>query len=177
MGAGEMSKRTEALRPGINLAPKEAAEARRLRRLGHQIDQIAAKLQAPHEEVEKALCQMRMPRPETTRGTLNITLAAHAAVARERRGNEPLWLVFDRMLDELFVLREKSSKATPAAPPSKKSPFLPLFDRMNASHWSISQLGIAPNGSMPVIAPISRFGCEGVALALKKRSVKPPLFL
>jgi len=134
MGAGEMSKRTEALRPGINLAPKEAAEARRLRRLGHQIDQIAAKLQAPHEEIEKALCQMRMPRPETTRGTLNITLAAHAAVARERRGNEPLWLVFDRMLDELFVLREKSSKATPPAPPSKKSPLLPLFDRMNASH-------------------------------------------
>jgi hypothetical protein len=27
--------------------------------------------------VEKALCQMRMPRPETTRGTLNVTLAAH----------------------------------------------------------------------------------------------------
>ena len=39
--------------------------------------QIATALSVATEEVEKALVQMRSPRPETTRGTLNVTLAAH----------------------------------------------------------------------------------------------------
>ena len=48
-----------------------------LRRQGHEPEQIAKALNVPLEEVEKALVQMRMPRPETTRGTLNVTLDAH----------------------------------------------------------------------------------------------------
>ena len=51
---------------------------------------------APVEEVEKALVQMRSPRPETTRGTLNVTLAAHKLIMTERRGDEPIWQTMDR---------------------------------------------------------------------------------
>lgn len=68
-------------------------------------EHIAASMGEPLEEVEKALVQMRMPRPETTRGTLNITLAAHSVVLKERKGDEPLWQTFDRIVDELLRLR------------------------------------------------------------------------
>jgi hypothetical protein len=104
-GSGEMSKRTEALRPSIMLSAKEVTEARRMRRSGAEAYDIAEILHKPLEEIEKALVQMRMPRPESSRGTLNITLAAHRLVMQERRGDEPLWQTFDRMLDELLNLR------------------------------------------------------------------------
>ena len=104
-GSGEMSKRTEALRPAIALTPKQATEARRLRRAGHAPEAIADALALPLDEVEKALVQMRSPRPETTRGTLNVTLAAHRLVMQERRGEEPLWQTVDRLLDELLRRR------------------------------------------------------------------------
>jgi hypothetical protein len=108
-GSGEMSKRTEALRPAIALTPKQAAEARRLRRAGHQPEMIAEALALPVDEVEKALVQMRSPRPETTRGTLNVTLAAHRMIMQERQGDEPLWQTMDRVLDEL--LRRRADEA------------------------------------------------------------------
>lgn len=115
-GAGTMSRRTEALRPTILLTPKEVAEARRLRRAGAEPDAIAAAMGKPQDEVEKALVQMRMPRPETTRGTLNVTLAAHKLVLAERRGDEPLWQTFDRIVDELLRLRATAArKEKPAA--------------------------------------------------------------
>jgi len=104
-GSGEMSRRTLALRPEIGLTPQEASKARTLRRQGHAPEAIAARLGAPVEEVEKALVQMRSPRPETTRGTLNVTLAAHRFVMAERRGDEPVWQTFDRLVDELIRLR------------------------------------------------------------------------
>jgi len=111
--AGEISRRTEALRPVIMLTPKEAATARQMRRTGQSPEQIAAIMDKPLDEVEKVLVQMRMPRPETTRGTLNVTLAAHALVMRERRGDEPIWTTVDRLLDELLRLR---AMQTPSAP-------------------------------------------------------------
>ncbi|MEI6246234.1 MAG: hypothetical protein WCQ64_14460, partial [Acidobacteriota bacterium] len=64
----------------------------------------------PGAEVEKALVQMRSPRPESTRGTLNITLAAHRFVAGERQGDEPMWQTFDRLVDELIRLRAATAK-------------------------------------------------------------------
>ncbi len=106
-GAGDMSRRTEQLRPAIMLSPREVELARRMRRAGQEPDAIAAALGFPLDEVEKALVQMRMPRPETTRGTLNVTLAAHRVVLAERRGNEPLWQTFDRLVDELLRLRSQ----------------------------------------------------------------------
>src|SRR6476620_5743553 len=72
-GSGEMSRRTQALRPDIALEPREAAKARALRRQGAEPAAIAAHFGVPVEEVEKALVQMRSPRPESTRGTLNVT--------------------------------------------------------------------------------------------------------
>lgn len=110
-GAGEMSRRTEALRPIIALTPKEIAAARTLRRQGHEPGAIADALQKPVDEIEKALVQMRMPRPETTRGTLNVTLAAHRVIMAERQGTEPLWQTFDRIVDELLRLRAGASRA------------------------------------------------------------------
>ena len=113
-GAGDISKRTEALRPAILLTPKEVTEARRLRRAGIEPGAIANTLGKPLDEVEKALVQMRMPRPETTRGTLNVTLAAHRVVIAERQGDEPLWQTFDRLIGELLQLRKDA-----APPPSR----------------------------------------------------------
>jgi hypothetical protein len=115
-GAGEISRRTEALRPAIALTPQQVQAARALRRSGLAPDIIAEKLGAPLDEVEKALVQMRMPRPETTRGTLNVTLAAHRLVMAERRGDEPIWQTFDRMLDELLRLRAEAEKRAAPAP-------------------------------------------------------------
>jgi hypothetical protein len=117
--AGEMSKRTEALRPPILLTPKEVQEARRMRRSGMDPHAIAETLGKPMDEVEKALVQMRMPRPESTRGTLNITLAAHNVVMKERRGNEPLWQTFDRIVDELLQLRAQAEGKPALAAPSR----------------------------------------------------------
>lgn len=104
-GAGEMSHRTAALRPAMALTPEEAGKARALRRKGTDPEAIAARFGVPLEEVEKALVQMRSRRPETTRGTLNVTLAAHRFVLAERLGEEPLWQTVDRLLDELIRLR------------------------------------------------------------------------
>ena len=120
--SGEMSKRTEALRPAILLTPKEVQDARRMRRSGLDPSVIAESLGKPLEDVEKALVQMRMPRPETTRGTLNVTLAAHRFVMRERVGNEPLWQTFDRIVDELLRLRDEGAKPKPRAARSGASP-------------------------------------------------------
>lgn len=104
-GSGEMSLRTQALRPFIALEPREATKARKMRRGGAEPSEIARVLGVPVEEVEKALVQMRSPRPETTRGTLNVTLAAHRMIMQERVGDEPVWQTIDRMLDELLRRR------------------------------------------------------------------------
>lgn len=128
-GAGEISRRTEELRPAILLTPKEAAEARRRRREGEAPPLIAAAMGKPLDEIEKVLVQMRMPRPETTRGTLNVTLAAHRLIMRERRGNEPIWTTVDRLLDELLHLRG-AARPEPAGPRRGKpsaSAALPLL--------------------------------------------------
>lgn len=126
-GSGEMSRRTAALRPAIALTEAESRKARALRRQGVAPEEIAAHFGVAIEEVEKALVQMRNPRPETTRGTLNVTLAAHRFVLAERQGDEPLWQTMDRLLDELIRLRAATA-GTPArrrAPPAPAEGLLP----------------------------------------------------
>jgi hypothetical protein len=121
-GAGDISKRTEALRPTLLLSPKEAASARQMRRSGLSAPEIAAAMGKPLDEVEKVLVQMRMPRPETTRGTLNVTLAAHRLIMRERQGDEPIWTTMDRLLDELLRLRQlQRDQDDTALPRSRRS--------------------------------------------------------
>ncbi len=72
---------------------------------------------------------MRSPRPETTRGTLNVTLAAHRLIMQERRGDEPIWQTVDRMMDELLRLRNAASMKRPRAPKPAQKPAadLPLL--------------------------------------------------
>ncbi len=115
-GSGEMSRRTQLLRPAIALSDRQVTEARRLRRAGAAPEAIAEAMSLPLDEVEKALVQMRSPRPETTRGTLNVTLAAHRLIMKERIGDEPIWQTMDRMVDELLRLRAA------AAPPRRRNP-------------------------------------------------------
>lgn len=124
-GSGEMSRRTQQLRPSIALDPKQAAKARRMRRAGADPAAIAEAMDVAVEEVEKALVQMRSPRPETTRGTLNVTLAAHKLIMQERRGDEPIWQTVDRMLDELLRLRAAPVAKRPR--PAKPDAELPLL--------------------------------------------------
>ena len=133
-GAGDMSRRTVALRPTVLLSAKETTQARRMRRAGAAPAEIASALNKPLEEVEKVLLQMRMPRPETTRGTLNITLAAHRVVVAERQGNEPMWQTFDRLIDELLRLRSEAARHAPKpraaeGPRHRTEPTLPGFER------------------------------------------------
>jgi hypothetical protein len=123
-----MSRRTAALRPAIALDPAAATRARALRRQGLEPEAIAARFGVAIEEVEKALVQMRSPRPETTRGTLNVTLDAHRLVMAERRGDEPLWRTMDRLLDELLRLRAAAARRGQARRREKPPPALPLLD-------------------------------------------------
>ncbi|MDT7952961.1 MAG: hypothetical protein RQ966_15765 [Acetobacteraceae bacterium] len=120
-----MSRRTQALRPSIALDPAEAAKARKMRRAGAEPGDIASALKVPVEEVEKALVQMRSPRPETTRGTLNVTLAAHRMIMQERVGDEPIWQTVDRLLDEL--LRRRAAASEKRARAAKAAVELPLL--------------------------------------------------
>jgi hypothetical protein len=113
-GSGDMSHRTQALRPSIALTATEARRARARRRKGEAPEAIAAHFNVPVEEVEKVLVQMRSRRPESTRGTLNVTLVAHQFVMQERQGREPLWVTMDRLFDELIRLRaQAAARGTP----------------------------------------------------------------
>ena len=90
-------------------------------------DAIAAQLGLPQDEVEKALVQMRSRRPETTRGTLNVTLAAHRLLMAERRGDEPVWQTVDRMFDELLRLRaDAEARRGRKRAADRGEPLLPL---------------------------------------------------
>jgi hypothetical protein len=137
-GAGEISKRTEALRPAVTLNVRQISEARQRRRAGETAEMIAAAMGKPVEEVEKVLLQMRMPRPETTRGTLNVTLAAHRLIMSERHGDEPIWVTMDRLLDELLRLRQMQAgeeKSLPRRTPMRRrevSESLPLLAALDA---------------------------------------------
>lgn len=125
-GSGDMSRRTQALRPSIALTATEARRARARRRKGETPEAIATHFNVPVEEVEKVLVQMRSRRPESTRGTLNVTLAAHHFVMQERQGREPLWVTMDRLFDELIRLRAHAAgRAVPRRKAADADDLLP----------------------------------------------------
>lgn len=103
--AGEISPLTEALRPPIGLTRKECEAARRLRRAGREIPEIAAKLAAPAVDVRQALATIRTRKRAVTRRTLNVTVEASEFVAGEAMGSEPCWETVDRLLVELAFRR------------------------------------------------------------------------
>ena len=103
--AGDMSPHTEALRPPIGLTSKECKAARRLRRAGREIPEIAAKLAAPDGAVRQALATIRTRKRGATRRTLNVTVAAQEFVAGEASDHEPCWETMDRLLVELAFRR------------------------------------------------------------------------
>ncbi len=103
--AGEISPRTRALRPAVGLSEDECSEARRLRRAGFDVEAIAFTLEADERDVEQALATMRTRRSTATRGSLNVTRAAHESVANEALSGEARWQTVDRLLTELTLRR------------------------------------------------------------------------
>src|SRR5271166_1754533 len=89
--AGDISPVTEMLRPPIRLTPEQCHAARRLRRTGWEVSEIASNLSAPEGDVRQALAAMRTKKPIATRRSLNVTLAAHEFVVGEALEGEPCW--------------------------------------------------------------------------------------
>jgi hypothetical protein len=48
---------------------------------------------------------MRMPKPNASRATVNVTLATHDFVMSQRLEREPVWKTTGRLLTELVMLR------------------------------------------------------------------------
>ncbi|WP_338661745.1 hypothetical protein VQH23_16110 [Pararoseomonas sp. SCSIO 73927] len=103
--AGDMSRRTVALRPGLGLTDLQVENIRRLRRKRQDAPEIAAALNLAQDKVERALLAMRTPKPDRKRRSLNVTLEAAAFVDREKRPGEAGWKVVDRLVDELLTRR------------------------------------------------------------------------
>jgi hypothetical protein len=80
-------------------------EARRLRRRGRQITEIAEVLNAPEEDIRQALATMRTRTRTATRKTLNVTIAAHEFVCGEQEPREACWETVDRLMGELTIRR------------------------------------------------------------------------
>ncbi len=115
--AGDMSPYTEALRPPVALTPQQCRAARRLRRGGRGISEIAARLAVPDDHVRLALATIRTPKQAATRRSLNVTVEAHEFVSGEARDREPCWRTLDRLLIELAFRRAMSG-----APVSRGGP-------------------------------------------------------
>lgn len=108
--AGDISPTTTSLRPRIALAPERCTEARRLRRNGLSVAQIACELDADEEDVRLALAAMRTRRRTPTRASLNVTVAARDFVAAESRVGEATWQTVERLFVELTFRRAMSGR-------------------------------------------------------------------
>lgn len=106
--AGDISPLTQALRPPVRLPPAQCSRARRLRRRGWEVEDIADRLGTTAEKVEEALATMRTPKPDATRANLNVTTAAREFVAREAEDDEAIWAVVDRLFVELMYRRAQA---------------------------------------------------------------------
>jgi hypothetical protein len=86
--------------------PEEAcARARKQRRRGREIPEIAADLGYPEEVVELALASMRTPNRRRSRATLNVTLETGDFVRSQQGSGERIWQTVGRLLTELATLR------------------------------------------------------------------------
>jgi hypothetical protein len=88
----------------------QVSEARRLRKRGFEIPDIAERLGVVIEEVQIAIAPMRTPVPRHTRRTVNVGVAAYRAIIEEKKHGESVWQTMDRLLTELHSLRKFSSQ-------------------------------------------------------------------
>ena len=82
----------------ISLSPDQCIAARRLRRRGRNLEEIAASLKVSEDEVRQALATMRTRKQTASRRSLNVTLAAHEFVTGEAGEGEVCWETVDRLL-------------------------------------------------------------------------------
>ena len=114
--AGDMSALTGMLRPTIGLTPDQCQTARRMRRAGREVNEIAAKLDVSEENVRQALATLRTRARSATRRSLNVTLAAHDYVVGEAMEGEACWETMDRLLAE-FAFKRAMSGSPPISKP------------------------------------------------------------
>jgi hypothetical protein len=100
------SPQTQQLRPNSNLDDHQANEARRLRRDGRDIPDIAEEFGVAIEEIELALAPMRTPLHFHRRRTVNVGLEAYREILNERRPGEAIWQTIDRLLTDLHSFRQ-----------------------------------------------------------------------
>ena len=108
--AGNISPVTEMLRPPIDLTPDQCTTARRLRRGGHDISDIASRLAATEQQILQALATMRTRHVRVSRRALNVTVEAHRFVKDEALNAEPCWETVDRLFGELAIRRALSGR-------------------------------------------------------------------
>ena len=103
--SGDISPLTRAMRPSLQLSPVAADQARRLRRRGRPISEIALTLSASENDIREALATMRTRNAAASRKTLNVTIAAHEFLIGETAYGEACWQAVDRLMGELAMRR------------------------------------------------------------------------
>lgn len=104
------SPQTQILRPDVKLSDIEISVARKRRKQGASIEDIAEELGFAIEEIELALASMRTPTDNPTRRTINVGINAYNAIISEKGNGEPLWQTMDKLLTELERLRKFQSQ-------------------------------------------------------------------
>lgn len=96
---------TQMLRPDCGMDESQVTEARRLRKEGFAVEDIAEQLGFAIEEVQIAITPIRTKISHHTRRTVNVGVAAYNAIMTEKRQGEAVWQTMDRLLTELHNLR------------------------------------------------------------------------
>lgn len=96
--AGTISRTTVALRQPLALTPEERLHAKRLRKTGLEIWQVARKMGLIEEDVALALANIRTKRPNPPRISLNVSVAAAEKVKAMQLPGEAIWQTVNRLL-------------------------------------------------------------------------------
>ena len=106
------SANTQARRPDCALSEQEIEEVRRLRKADPcpPIEDLAELFGVAHQDIEIALAAMRTPVLNPKRKTVNVGIAAYSAILKEKQVGEPIWVTMDRVLTELYKLRNASGR-------------------------------------------------------------------
>jgi hypothetical protein len=97
-GAGEISTITVALRAPLGLTPEQRLQAKRWRKTGLEIWEVAEEMELPEEEVALALANIRTKRKNPPRISLNVSVAAAEKVKAMQLNGEAIWQTVNRLL-------------------------------------------------------------------------------